>query len=534
MKRHLQCAEQQVSLSNLTKYCACHEKWHCKISKKISNKQVKRHFQCGADPTMIRPWSENDHRPWYDNANRNSPRNVRLLWRGPQKHFSTCTIQRTCTYFKPHQILRLPLYLTHSNTAPATKSAHLNFTKYCACHLKSDTWTSLEITAPATKSDTWTSLKYCTCLRKVTLELHQVLRLPLYCELTLLDSTLLDTTLLDLTLLYLTLFYLTLLYLTLLYLTTLLDLLYLTTLLDLLYLTLLYLTLFYLTLLYLTLLYLTLLYLTLLYLTTLLDYSTWLYSTWLYSTWHYSTWLYSTWLYSTWLYSTWLTTWLYSTWHYSTWLYSTWHYSTWLYSTWLYSTWHYSTWLYSTWLTLLDSTLLDTILLDSTLLDSTLLDLTLLRCRSYIGSFWAKLPLIIKLKWFNSIFLVWTRPKKSDTHVDQVGAGSGVIENMAQLYPIVGVELKDFFFNVTWLSFCNFKPEGFAIPSLETHPETIALGQQYRNMAGQKTAICRVYRPQKWHKNVTALRRKKNFSQKLSGLGVALNLQVWELLWTCR
>ena len=24
MKRHLQCAEQQVSRSNLTKYCACH------------------------------------------------------------------------------------------------------------------------------------------------------------------------------------------------------------------------------------------------------------------------------------------------------------------------------------------------------------------------------------------------------------------------------------------------------------------------------------------------------------------------------
>ena len=70
-------------------------------------------------------------------------------------------------------------------------------------------------------------------------------------------------------------------------------------------------------------------------------------------------------------------------------------YSTWLYSTWLYSTWFYSTWLYSTWPTLLDTTLLDSTLLDTTLLDTTLLDLTLLRCRSYIGSFWAKLPLNI-------------------------------------------------------------------------------------------------------------------------------------------
>ena len=28
MKRHLQCAEQQVSPSNLTKCCPCHEKWY--------------------------------------------------------------------------------------------------------------------------------------------------------------------------------------------------------------------------------------------------------------------------------------------------------------------------------------------------------------------------------------------------------------------------------------------------------------------------------------------------------------------------
>ena len=169
MKPHLQCAEQQVSRSNLTKYCACHaerlaylvlityetsftmrgatgvtiqphqilrlsrrkthllnhhyiwnliynarsnrchdptspntapdcdchEKWlDCfivltyetsfpmrgatgvtiqprqilRLPRKMTlqdfkgnlQKQVKRHFQCGADPTMIRPWSEHD------------------------------------------------------------------------------------------------------------------------------------------------------------------------------------------------------------------------------------------------------------------------------------------------------------------------------------------------------------------------------------------------------------------------------------------------------------------------------------------
>ena len=34
LKRHLPCVEQQHSPSNLTKYCACHAKWHSKIGRK--------------------------------------------------------------------------------------------------------------------------------------------------------------------------------------------------------------------------------------------------------------------------------------------------------------------------------------------------------------------------------------------------------------------------------------------------------------------------------------------------------------------
>ena len=56
MKRHFQCAEQQVSLSNLAKYCACHEKWHCKISKKIS----KNRWNVISNAGPIRPWSDHD------------------------------------------------------------------------------------------------------------------------------------------------------------------------------------------------------------------------------------------------------------------------------------------------------------------------------------------------------------------------------------------------------------------------------------------------------------------------------------------
>ena len=96
IKRHLQCAEQQDSPSNLTKHCACHVKWHAwlmpvthetsftmrgatginlqphqilhlprKIAlqnlREIGRKQLKRHLQCGADSTMIRTRSEHEN-----------------------------------------------------------------------------------------------------------------------------------------------------------------------------------------------------------------------------------------------------------------------------------------------------------------------------------------------------------------------------------------------------------------------------------------------------------------------------------------
>ena len=128
---------------------------------------------------------------------------------------------------------------------------------------------------------------------------------------------------------------------------------------------------------------------------TSLLYSTWLYLTLLDTTLLDSTWLYLTLLDSTWLYLTLLySTLLDSTWLYLTLLDSAWLCLTLLDSTWLYLTLLDSTWLY---LTLLYSTLLDSTLLDSTWHYSTWLYLTLtwLGCRSYIGSFSAKLPLII-------------------------------------------------------------------------------------------------------------------------------------------
>ena len=160
MKRHLQCAEQQVSPSNLTKYCACHAKWFdgfivltyetsftmrgatgvtlkphqiLRLPRKITRqnfkenleKPVKRHFQCGDDPRMIREWS--DHK----NANRNPPRNRGYFSSSPR----TFSIVK---YNMSRPILHSNLHQIHPDAAPATKS---------------DTSPSPN-TAPATKRDT--------------------------------------------------------------------------------------------------------------------------------------------------------------------------------------------------------------------------------------------------------------------------------------------------------------------------------------------------------------------------------------------
>ena len=398
MKPHFQCAEQQVSRSNLTKYCACHEKWHCKISKKIS----KNRWNVISNAGPIRPWSEHDPsmiRAWkrkpqpasqprllfdlttsifyckiqrfapnltFKPSPSTAPATKSDAWTSPSTapatksdtwtSPSTAPATKSATWASPSTAPATKSNTwTSPSTAPATKSDTWT-SPSTASATKSDTWTSPS-TAPATKSDTWTSPSTAPATKSDTWTSPSTAPATKSDTRTsLLYSTWLYLILLDSSWLYSTRLYLTLLYSTWLYL-TLLDS---------------------------TWLYLTLLDSTWLYLI-LLD-SSWLYSTRLYLTLLYSTWLYLTLLDSTWLYLTLLdSTWLYlilpdSTWLYLTLLYSTLLDSTWLCLTRLDSAWLYLTLLDSTWfyLTLLDSTLLDSTWLYSTWLYLTLLYLTLL------------------------------------------------------------------------------------------------------------------------------------------------------------
>ena len=191
MKRQLQCAEQQASPSNLTKYCACHAKWLSwlifvtygtsftmrgatgitlqphqilRLPRKsalqnlseILRERLKRQFQCAADSTMIRPWS--DHDPTMNSSSRTRP-------------FAEVTFRASETHF----VLKITTF-----RAPAI---YPNFTKHCACHEK---WHSHITKCCACHAKLLASsilVTYATLFTMrggtgITRQPHQILRLP--------------------------------------------------------------------------------------------------------------------------------------------------------------------------------------------------------------------------------------------------------------------------------------------------------------------------------------------------------------------
>ena len=165
MKRHLQCAEQQVSPSNLTKYRACHTEWlACWIVVTYGTSFTMR----GATGVTIQPHQ----------ILRLPHRMTRMLDR---RHIWNVI------YNKRSNRCHHP---TSPNTAPATQndstalsSSHMkrhlqcaeqqvspsNLTKYCACHTE---WLACLIVVTYETSFTISGAT------GVTIQPHQILRLP--------------------------------------------------------------------------------------------------------------------------------------------------------------------------------------------------------------------------------------------------------------------------------------------------------------------------------------------------------------------
>ena len=138
--------------------------------KEISRKQLKRHFQCGADPRMIRAGSE------LKTVIRNPPRN-RGYFSGPPRAFciEKYNISRSGYHSKFHRILGLPRKLTLQLHRILRLPRKVTLERHQIVHLP--------------RKVTLERHQIVHLPRKVTLELHQTVHLPR--KVTLRHSTLL-------------------------------------------------------------------------------------------------------------------------------------------------------------------------------------------------------------------------------------------------------------------------------------------------------------------------------------------------------
>ena len=135
MKRHLQCAEQAQSASNLTKYCACHEICKFKISAETpgiasaNRKTIRRHSD--DNPTMIRAW--NRHLAPAASETLLVPSWRHILY-GKIQHFALRLSPKIARNAAPAKKSHTP---TSPNTAPATQNESLGIYSLLASLLAS-------------------------------------------------------------------------------------------------------------------------------------------------------------------------------------------------------------------------------------------------------------------------------------------------------------------------------------------------------------------------------------------------------------
>ena len=135
-KRYLECAKQHKASSNVTKCCACQVKWACKLGDNLGENWL--YFHCATDASMIRDRS--DHK----NASRKPASQPRVLF----------ALARSRFYWRIKPFLfRLSRQIS-PNAAPARKSDTWTWPNTVPA-AKTDSWTSPK--AALTKSDTWTS-----------------------------------------------------------------------------------------------------------------------------------------------------------------------------------------------------------------------------------------------------------------------------------------------------------------------------------------------------------------------------------------
>ena len=165
MKGHLQCAEQQESSSNFTKYCACHAKW---ISWLIRITYETSFTMRGATRVILQL-----HQILRLPRKMNLMIDPHHIWkviynaRSNKSHPPTSANSAPATQNKSHDWPCSHME-GHLQCAEQQESSS-NFTKYCACHAKWISWL-IRITY-----ETSFTMRGAT---RVILQLHQIVRLP--------------------------------------------------------------------------------------------------------------------------------------------------------------------------------------------------------------------------------------------------------------------------------------------------------------------------------------------------------------------
>ena len=180
MKRHFQCAEQQASISNLTKYCAYHAKLHSQILEKLTENS----WSGISNARPIRPWSDHDPsmiREWSDpeNANRNPPRRQGYFSHWPAADsIENYNVSRSGYHSKFHHMLRLPQKVTHELHQMLRLPQKVTHELHQMLHLPQKVTHELHQMLRLPQKVTHELHKMLHMPQKVTHELHQMLHLP--------------------------------------------------------------------------------------------------------------------------------------------------------------------------------------------------------------------------------------------------------------------------------------------------------------------------------------------------------------------
>ena len=165
MKRHLQCAEQQVSSTNVTKYCACHEKW---LASLILVTRETSFTMRGTTGITLQP-----HQMLCLPRKMTRIIDPRDIWnviynaRSNRHHPPTSPNTAPATQNDSHDWC--PSHMTRHLQCAEQQISSSNITKCCACHAK---WLASSILVTY---ETFFTMRGGT---GITRQPHQILRLP--------------------------------------------------------------------------------------------------------------------------------------------------------------------------------------------------------------------------------------------------------------------------------------------------------------------------------------------------------------------